>query len=109
MASAARPGRDEGGLPLHSIREDHTMQTQLAVSAAFAGLLAASAGHADPVRLSHSVEEFLVTGGTAIACVSTAAPQTSSDNQFWRSFTLADFGVSDSVTIDSIEFGVETL
>ena len=72
-------------------------------------VLAAGAAHADPVRLSHSVEEFLVTGGTAIACASTATPQTSSDNQYWRSFTLTDFGVTESVTIENIEFGVENI
>ncbi|OAB63259.1 hypothetical protein AY599_20790 [Leptolyngbya valderiana BDU 20041] len=85
------------------------MRKHIAVPAALTVSVLAGAAQGDPVRLSHSVEEFLVTGGTAIACVSTAAPQTSSDNQFWRSFTLGDFGISDAVTIENIELGIETL
>jgi len=85
------------------------MKKQIASVAAFSTILAAGTASADPVRLSHSLEEFLVTGGTAIACASTAAPQTSSDNQFWRAFTLSDFGVTESVTIENVEFGIENL
>ncbi|MFI4883238.1 MAG: GC-type dockerin domain-anchored protein [Phycisphaerales bacterium JB064] len=85
------------------------MKKQICSVAALGTLLAAGAAHADPVRLSHSTEEFLVTGGTAIACSSTATPQTSSDNQYWRSFTLSDFGVSESVTISDIELGIENI
>ena len=71
--------------------------------------LAAGAAQADPVRLSHSVEEFLVLIGTGIACASTGTPQTTNVNQFWRSFTLGDFGITDAVTISSLEVGVETI
>ena len=76
-----------------------------------ASVLALVAGttQADPVRLSHSVEEFLVTVGTAIACATTALPQTSSDNVTWRSFTLGDFGITEAVTISSLEVGIESI
>ncbi len=84
------------------------MYSKLAVPAAFT-LLVAGTAQADPVRLSHSLEEFLVTGGTAIACASTGTPQTSSDNQFWRAFTLSDFGISEAVTIENVEIGIENL
>jgi hypothetical protein len=85
------------------------MFTKVSSALALTTIVAAGTAQADPVRLSHSLEEFLVTGGTAIACSSTGAPQTSSDNQFWRSFTLSDFGISESVTIQEIELGIETL
>ncbi|MEQ8316282.1 MAG: GC-type dockerin domain-anchored protein [Phycisphaerales bacterium] len=84
------------------------MYSKIAVPAAFT-LLVAGTVQADPVRLSHSVEEFLVTGGTAIACASTGTPQTSSDNQFWRAFTLSDFGITEAVTIENLEIGIENL
>ncbi len=85
------------------------MNKQIFGIAALTTILLAGTAQAVPVRLSHSLEEFLVTGGTAIACVSTAAPQTSSDNQFWRSFTLGDFGITESVTISQLEVGIENL
>ncbi|MEO1008891.1 MAG: EF-hand domain-containing protein [Planctomycetota bacterium] len=72
--------------------------------------IAACAGlaQADPVRLSHSTDELPIAA-VGIACSSTAAPQTSSDNQFWREFSLPFFGISEAVTISQIEFGVETI
>ncbi len=85
------------------------MKKQIASVAALSTILAAGVAHADPVRLSHSLEEFLVTGGTAVSCQSTAAPQTTSDNQFWRSFTLGDFGITEAVTIENIELGIENI
>lgn len=85
------------------------MKKQIASVAALSTILAAGVASADPVRLSHSVEEFLVTGGTTIVCASTAAPQTTAENQFWRSFTLADFGISEAVTISDVEVGIENL
>jgi len=84
------------------------MKKQITSVAAIGTLLAAGAANADPVRLSHSLEEFLVTTGT-ILCASTAAPQTTAENSFYRSFTLTDFGVTDGVAIETVEFGIENL
>ncbi len=42
--------------------------------------------------ITHSVDPVTVTAGTGVAC--TAAGITS-DNQYWRSFILADFGITD--------------
>lgn len=84
------------------------MKKQIANVAALSTILAAGVASADPVRLSHSLEEFLVTAGT-ILCASTGAPQTTAENAFWRSFTLADFGVTEAVTISDVELGIENL
>ena len=84
------------------------MKKQATSIAAIGTLLAAGAAHADPVRLSHSLEETLVTTGT-ILCASTGAPQTTAENSVYRSFTLTDFGVTESVTIETVEFGIENL
>ena len=84
------------------------MKKQIASIAVAGTVLAAGAAHADPVRLSHSLEEFLVTTGT-IACASTGAPQTTAENSFYRSFTLTDFGVTEAVTISDVEVGIENL
>ncbi|OAB56012.1 hypothetical protein AY599_11270 [Leptolyngbya valderiana BDU 20041] len=75
---------------------------------AVAGLATAASAQ---TRLSHNVEEFLVTAGAGIACATggTAGPQTTTDNFWSRSFTLADFGVSDGFTVNTVEFGVESL
>ncbi|UYV11301.1 MAG: hypothetical protein NCW75_08285 [Phycisphaera sp.] len=76
---------------------------------AVAGLATAASAQ---TRLSHNLEEFLVTAGAGIACAApagTAGPQTTTDNQWSRSFTLADFGVTEGFTVSTVEFGVENL
>lgn len=73
---------------------------------AVAGLATAASAQ---IRLSHSLEEFIVVAGVGVACASTAAPQTTTDNAFARSFTLADFGVTEGFTVSTVEFGIETL
>jgi hypothetical protein len=79
------------------------------VSTIAAGVvLASGVAHADPVRLSHSLEEFLVTTGT-ILCATTGAPQTTAENSFYRSFTLGDFGITEAVTVQNVEVGIENL
>ena len=85
------------------MKKDHVL------CASMVGLAFTAAQAADPVRLSHSVEEFLVVVGTAVACASSSAPQTTNANQYWRSFTLADFGITDAVTISTLEVGIETI
>ena len=86
------------------------MQKKIALmTVAVAGL--ATAANAQ-IRLSHSVEEFLVQAGFGIACAAQAtstAPQTTVDNQWSRSFTLADFGVTEGFTVSKVEFGVESM
>ena len=73
---------------------------------AVAGLATAASAQ---TRLSHSLEEFLVSGGVGVACASTGAPQTTTENSFARSFTLADFGIADGFTVSTVEFGIENL
>ncbi len=84
------------------------MQKKFALaSIAVAGLATAASAQ---IRLSHSLEEFLVTAGAGVACAAgTGALQTTADNQFSRSFTLTDFGVTEGFTVSTVEFGVETL
>jgi len=78
----------------------------LAIAGIAAGLAASANGQ---IRLSHSVEEILVVAGVGVACASTGAPQTTTDNRFSRSFTLADFGVSSGFDVNTVEFGIESL
>ncbi|MFI4917810.1 MAG: GC-type dockerin domain-anchored protein [Phycisphaerales bacterium JB060] len=76
---------------------------------AVAGLATAASAQ---TRLSHNLEEFLVTAGAGIACAApsgTAGPQTTTDNFWSRSFTLTDFGVTEGFTVNTVEFGVESL
>ena len=84
------------------------MKKQLIGASATGILLAAGTVQADPVRLSHSLEEILLTTGT-IVCASTGAPQTTGENSFYRSFTLSDFGVTEAVTIENVEVGIENI
>ncbi|MEO1008890.1 MAG: GC-type dockerin domain-anchored protein [Planctomycetota bacterium] len=81
-------------------------QKTVFASLAVCGLAAAASGQ---IRLSQSTDEFVVVAGVGVACVSTAAPQTGADNQFSRSFTLTDFGVSTAFDVNTVEFGIETL
>ncbi|UYV11794.1 MAG: hypothetical protein NCW75_10850 [Phycisphaera sp.] len=62
------------------------------------------------IRLSHSLEEHLVLAGSGVACSSgTGATLTTTDNQWSRSFTLADFGIDEGFTVHTVEFGVEAM
>jgi hypothetical protein len=86
------------------------MQKKFAfATVAVAGLATAASAQ---VRLSHNLEEFLVTAGAGIACAApsgTAGPQTTTDNLWSRSFTLGDFGVTEGFNVDTVEFGIESL
>ena len=86
------------------------MQKKIALTTlAVAGLATAASAQ---IRLSHSVEEFLVTAGSGVACAiraTSTAPQTTVDNRWSRSFTLADFGVTEGFTVRTVEFGVESM
>ncbi|MGD1915440.1 MAG: GC-type dockerin domain-anchored protein [Phycisphaerales bacterium] len=74
-------------------------------TAAVAGLATAASAQ---TRLSHNLEETVVTAGAGIACAG-GTPQTTTDNFWSRSFTLADYGVTEDFTVSSVEFGVENL
>ncbi|MEO1279121.1 MAG: GC-type dockerin domain-anchored protein [Planctomycetota bacterium] len=63
---------------------------------------------ADEVRMTHLVVSDLVTAGEGIACAG-GDPQTTTDNNYWTSFTLSDFGVDAELRVREIEFGVEQL
>jgi hypothetical protein len=84
------------------------MQKKFAVATiAVAGLATAASAQ---TRLSHNLEEFLVTAGAGIACAAGGTlPQTTTDNLWSRSFTLADFGVTEGFTVNQVEFGIESL
>ena len=74
-------------------------------TAAVAGLATAASAQ---TRLSHNLEEMLVTTGSGIACAG-GTPQTTTVNFWSRSFTLADFGVTEDFTVSTVEFGIENL
>ncbi|GIW74744.1 MAG: hypothetical protein KatS3mg103_1266 [Phycisphaerales bacterium] len=85
------------------------MQRKIAFATiAVAGLATAASAQ---IRLSHNIEEFVVTAGAGVACATrgTSAPQTTTDNLWSRSFTLADFGVTDGFDVNQVEFGVESI
>ncbi|MFG0285528.1 MAG: hypothetical protein ACF8R7_14010 [Phycisphaerales bacterium JB039] len=63
---------------------------------------------AQDVRMTHNEIDDLVEPGITIACSTTAAPQTTTDNSWWRAFSLSDFGIAEAITVSSIEFGIET-
>ena len=82
------------------------MQKKFALATvAVAGLATAASAQ---TRLSHNLEEFLVTAGAGIACAG-GTPQTTTDNFWSRSFTLTDFGVTDGFDVNTVEFGIESL
>jgi len=83
------------------------MHSKIALAGLAVGAMAVAAN--GQIRLSHSVEEILVVAGVGVACASTGAPQTTTDNRFSRSFTLADFGVSSGFDVNTVEFGIESL
>ena len=82
------------------------MQKKFAfATVAVAGLATAASAQ---TRLSHNLEEFLVTAQSGVACAG-GSPQTTTDNFWSRSFTLTDFGVTEGFTVESVDFGVESL
>ena len=58
----------------------------------------------DATTITHSVDPVTVTAGTGVAC---SAGGITSDNQYWRSFVLADFGITDDYAVTMVEFGIE--
>ena len=58
----------------------------------------------DAITITHSVDPVTVTVGTGVAC---SAGGITSDNQYWRSFVLADFGITDDYAVTMVEFGIE--
>lgn len=87
---------------------------QLEIQGSLAGvsvLVAAVAGQAQTIRISQNVDESTIEVGLGIGCSSTAAPQTTGDNLWSRSFTLADFGVPPGaeLAVQTVEFGIENL
>lgn len=53
--------------------------------------------------LSHSVDETVIEGG--VACASSAGGYTA-NNLWWRSYVLADFGITSDFSIGGVQFGV---
>ncbi|MFG0285802.1 MAG: hypothetical protein ACF8R7_15410 [Phycisphaerales bacterium JB039] len=77
--------------------------TNALIVCACAGM--AAPAFAQPFRMSHNEIEDLVEG-IMVACASTGAPQTTSDNQWWRDFDLGFFGLGD-ITVTQVEFGIQ--
>ncbi|OAB60695.1 hypothetical protein AY599_19020 [Leptolyngbya valderiana BDU 20041] len=59
------------------------------------------------VRLSHSLEDVVHAGGGRACYYIDGGPQTTADNRWSKSFTLADFGVDTALAVHTVEFGVE--
>ena len=58
----------------------------------------------DATTITHSVDPITVTVGTGVACTTGGI---TSDNQYWRSFVLADFAITDDYSVTNVEFGIE--
>ena len=56
--------------------------------------------------ITHSVDPNTVVLGS-IACIDTGPPTINSDNQYWRSFVLTDFGIMGDFNVTMIEIGIE--
>ena len=54
--------------------------------------------------ITHSVDPTTVTTGTGVSCTASGI---TSDNQYWRSFILADFGITNDFAVTMVEFGIE--
>ncbi len=59
----------------------------------------------DAITITHSVDPVSVVAGMSVACT---AGGITSDNQYWRSFVLSDFGITDPWDITMVEIGVES-
>ena len=55
------------------------------------------------VTITHSVSDSVIVG--SITC---SAGGITSDNQFWRSFVLSDFGITDEYKVTLVDIGIET-
>jgi hypothetical protein len=62
---------------------------------------------ADQVNITHSYSLDIVSGNS-VACTPDEGATTSA-NQYLRTFTLADFGISDDFVINQVTFGIENL
>ncbi|MCW8813213.1 MAG: T9SS type A sorting domain-containing protein [Chlorobium sp.] len=56
------------------------------------------------VTITHSVDPVTVTAGMSVACTNAGI---TADNQYWRSFILADFGITEDFTVTMVEVGIE--
>ena len=87
------------------------MPTHRSDGPAMAAALAATGmlvtGALAQVRLSHSVEDVVHPGGGLACHTIDGGPQTTTDNRWSKSFTLADFGVDTALAVHTVEFGVE--
>ncbi|UYV13554.1 MAG: hypothetical protein NCW75_04545 [Phycisphaera sp.] len=83
-----------------------TPAATLVLLAAAALGLAPAAARAQ-VRLSHSVEDVVHAGGGVACYYIEGGQQTTTDNRWSKSFTLADFGVDTGLAVHTVEFGVE--
>ncbi|MGB5849364.1 MAG: hypothetical protein WBH40_12800, partial [Ignavibacteriaceae bacterium] len=59
--------------------------------------------NAGGVTITHSATQSIVAG--SVAC---AAAGLHADNSYWRSFVLADFGITNDFNVITVEIGVET-
>ena len=59
----------------------------------------------DAVTITHSVDPVTVTALMSVACTSGGI---TSDNQYFRAFVLADFGITDDYDVTMVEVGIET-
>jgi hypothetical protein len=58
----------------------------------------------DAITITHSVDPINVVAGTGVACTASGI---TSDNQYWRAFVLADFGITEDFNVTNVEFGIE--
>ncbi|NJD56879.1 MAG: fibronectin type III domain-containing protein, partial [Nitrospirae bacterium] len=66
-------------------------------------LLGNAPGTCGSITMTHSVSQSIVSGNS-IACNSGGIH---TDNSYWRTFTLSDFGVLGDMSVCSVEIGVE--
>lgn len=62
---------------------------------------------ADQISITHSTSQE-ITAGNSIACTPDEGA-TTTDNQYLRTFTLADFGITQDFDINQVSFGIENL
>ncbi len=59
----------------------------------------------DATTITHSVDPVTVTAGMSVACTNGGI---TSDNQYWRSFILANFGITQDFNVTMVEVGIES-
>ena len=59
----------------------------------------------DATTITHSLDPITVTALMSVACTNGGI---TSDNQYWRSFILADFGITEDFAVTMVEVGIET-